>query len=335
MGLNIMKFHGILHLFRDIINLGVPKCVDTGANESHHKPTKYAAKLTQRDITVFEKQTARRVDEFHLLDLAVCELEGKNVYEYFCLDQLRGVPSDDKQDESFSDQVKTYGTQIEVFWDEEENEVSWNFPKNKNSCGWEVSITEYLYNLQVHMQHHGITKLDIRTEHKRNGQIFRGHPDFKKRGQWNDWATFDWGVYGQLPQEIWCFVDLTCLPANFSTNVGGSIVQRGVFAVVESAHFDCQPDGSPNSKSEMFIPLIKEVGSVDADGDIAERRFYLADVEAIVSPLCVVPDIGKNKLRYFQLKPRKEWPNLFTNWLMRPYKEDTEEMMEEEDSDME
>jgi hypothetical protein len=40
MGLNIFKFHAIVHLVQDILLYGVPKEVDTGANESHHKPTK-------------------------------------------------------------------------------------------------------------------------------------------------------------------------------------------------------------------------------------------------------------------------------------------------------
>ena len=62
MGFKIIKYHGILHLVDDILNFGVPLCVDTGTNESHHKITKVCAKLTQRDITVFEKQAAQRVE---------------------------------------------------------------------------------------------------------------------------------------------------------------------------------------------------------------------------------------------------------------------------------
>jgi len=38
MGLKLMKFHAIMHLFHDILQFGVPKDMDTGSNESHHKP---------------------------------------------------------------------------------------------------------------------------------------------------------------------------------------------------------------------------------------------------------------------------------------------------------
>ena len=40
MGLNVFKFHAIVHLVKDMLLYGVPMEVDTGANESHHKPTK-------------------------------------------------------------------------------------------------------------------------------------------------------------------------------------------------------------------------------------------------------------------------------------------------------
>ena len=45
MGLKIMKFHAILHLLQDMLLFGTPSEMDTGSNESHHKPSKYAAKL--------------------------------------------------------------------------------------------------------------------------------------------------------------------------------------------------------------------------------------------------------------------------------------------------
>ena len=84
MGLKLMKFHAIIHLVSDILLYGVPKEFDTGSNESHHKPTKYAAKLTQRKESTFNYQTATRVTEFLLIDLAMAEVDhGANVWEYF------------------------------------------------------------------------------------------------------------------------------------------------------------------------------------------------------------------------------------------------------------
>jgi hypothetical protein len=83
MGFKVMKFHAILHLAFDILMFGVPMNVDTGSNESHHKTTKVAAKLTQKDIKSFEKQTSNRCDDFHVLDLAMEEIHGRPLWDYF------------------------------------------------------------------------------------------------------------------------------------------------------------------------------------------------------------------------------------------------------------
>jgi hypothetical protein len=45
MGLKIFKFHAITHLVEDIILYGVPSEVDTGSNESHHKPSKHVRSI--------------------------------------------------------------------------------------------------------------------------------------------------------------------------------------------------------------------------------------------------------------------------------------------------
>ena len=76
MGLKLMKFHAMLHLAEDILLFGVPLEFDTSANKSHHKPSKYAAILTQRSHATFTYQTALCLVEFVLIDLALLELDG-------------------------------------------------------------------------------------------------------------------------------------------------------------------------------------------------------------------------------------------------------------------
>ena len=48
MGLKLVKFHNILHIVDNVTLYGVPLESDTSPNESHHIPTKQAAKLTQQ-----------------------------------------------------------------------------------------------------------------------------------------------------------------------------------------------------------------------------------------------------------------------------------------------
>jgi hypothetical protein len=111
MGLKLMKFHAILHLVEDIYLYGVPLEFDTSANESHHKSSKQAARLTQRSHSTFNVQTATRLTEFKLIDLAMLELdEGKVVWEYY--DGLEEEPSDESDDpEKESDEE---GDEMEV-----------------------------------------------------------------------------------------------------------------------------------------------------------------------------------------------------------------------------
>jgi hypothetical protein len=97
MGLKLMKFHAILHAVEDILLYGIPTKFDTGSNESHHKAGKQAVQLTQHDLDTFHFQTATRLVEFQLIDLAMCELEyGDVLWDYF-------VEYEDSDDESMDD----------------------------------------------------------------------------------------------------------------------------------------------------------------------------------------------------------------------------------------
>ena len=57
-GMKFVKYHGILHMIGDILLCGVPMEFDTGANESHHKQAKQAARVTQRKRSTFDIQVA-------------------------------------------------------------------------------------------------------------------------------------------------------------------------------------------------------------------------------------------------------------------------------------
>ena len=72
-----------MHIADDILNFGVPMEVDTGSNESAHKSEKTAAKLTQKCKERFDIQTAKRLEEVYLLDLAMEEMRGNKIWNYF------------------------------------------------------------------------------------------------------------------------------------------------------------------------------------------------------------------------------------------------------------
>ena len=147
MGLKLMKFHVVIHLFHDILQYGIPKEVDTGSNESHHKPMKGAAKNTQKHEATFTLQTATRMDELKLVMYATAELRGLQMSHYYhgvaapppeekkaragraasevsYLDASEGSHLDGEVAETASKDsdplpISTYGSRIKVFWDEE------------------------------------------------------------------------------------------------------------------------------------------------------------------------------------------------------------------------
>ena len=144
MGLKKMKFHGIIHYVMDILHFGVPMEFDTGSCESGHKRTKTAAKRTQKNPDHFNTQTCKRLDEFHLVDLAMEEINGCTMWDVHCLIDPEPLPTPP------NDEVVTGGTRIEVFFDEEDQENSWRFRGRVNSDGvpLQAEAIDFLCGLQ-------------------------------------------------------------------------------------------------------------------------------------------------------------------------------------------
>ena len=218
-----MKFHAILHLWTDIINFGVPKEYDTGSNESHHKPTKVAAKLTQKKAETFIFQTCTHLDEYLLIDLAMVELMGKKVWDYFLhhgeqedsdsdleMEQAPNVqgheppeappinaeqaPTDaEEQEPDVPISVHTGGSSIVVWQDPDvEDHIEALFfampgSLDKVNAGAKMNtlLLSWLVNLQDKL--YPVLQghnLTVLTEHKCDSQIFCGHPNFHGSGPW-------------------------------------------------------------------------------------------------------------------------------------------------------
>jgi hypothetical protein len=353
MGLKVMKFHAISHLVEDIRLYTTPSTYDTGANESHWKETKYAAILTQRKEALFSEQTAKRLTEFLTIDLAYEEIEtGATVWEHFDdvperknLDPEQMNMATESEDiyiqsgsqssnesgtnDSHSScsgiEIRTGGTRILVFEDSDNKNIA-SFEilgrsKHKNTTRWVTQTVEFLVGLQNQVCEHISQKdLPVLTEHKRGNIMFRGHPNHRGEGAWKDWAIMDWGHgWGKLPSRIWCFVDLRGLNPNApALQYGGTQLKQEVYAVVEVATYDATTDVG-GIQSDLFIPLTLEVGGIDTDASVTERKFYLADVDTIVEPCIVIPNIGDKPNAYLQVKPRRDWSKEFVSWLKDPH----------------
>lgn len=115
MGLKTNKYHAITHMMEDIVLYGVPMEFDTGANESHHKEAKRAARTTQRNRRTFNQQVGRRLYEDRIIDLASQEINhGHCNWHYY------GRPLDDSSFESSHDD-DSLGSDMEVSSDDDDS----------------------------------------------------------------------------------------------------------------------------------------------------------------------------------------------------------------------
>ena len=273
--------------------------------------------MTRRAANTFNFQTATRLIEFELLDPAMEEIEnGRVPWDYFTKDEW--ILAQNKANPEEDHQISTGEAGIEVFRDECNEPCFQLLTRSRfvSKTRWNTEVINFLLGLQDKVLDHIKTdSLRIQTCHYRNGQAFRGHPNFRGKGVWRDWVWVDWGGYGHLPCHIWCYVILEGMPkGQHALEHGGTPLKDGVFAVVETAVMD-EEDGSG---SELMSPATKEV-VLDAQGTVTSRSFYLADTEAFLDPACVIPDIGGAPNHYFVVKPRNQWANLFTKWVEEPH----------------
>jgi hypothetical protein len=337
MGFKVMKFHAIIHLAFDILMFGVPMNVDTGSNESHHKTTKVVAKLTQKDIKTFEKQTSNRCDDFHVLDLAMEEIAGRPLWEYYA--------GFDHQVIAEKEEVQTTGGMKMIVSLAENGMKVANVVtrmKGKENLLIDNHFIQFVYDLQEDLAHVLTTPLHICAEHSRGGQIFRSHPNFMGKGVWRDWVMIAWST-GDLPARLWGFVDLSSIPQGQSTLLRDTTtsVEQGVYAIIESCDY-VPPEEHPDAvSSDIFTEIQLETSLNNADGEVLQRKFYLVDVETFKAPLVVIPNIGATpKCRYLMMTPRSEWSEDFIAWVEMDHNIDNWEMQptdaeEEPDSEPE
>ena len=318
MGLRLVKYHAVVHLAHDILAFGVPKEFDTGSNESGHKPTKVAAMLTQKIGSLFDWQTEARLTEFLAIAMAMAEIEGRRLWLYF---EKQADPP--RKSVPAPQEIITGETTINIFG--HKNKPCYSVGTGKaatepSQVPWCDDLVGFLFGVKQQLakwtsKETSGGSFQIRSMHKRNGQIYRGHPNFRNSGQWKDWVLVDWGGDEPEPAHVWCFMAVSGLPVSKKKRNkhrerlqnGHTVMRNGVYAVAEIAAWSEKP-----LNSRLFRRLTMEMASNAAGSRSRRRRFYLISVEQFVGPCCVVPDLGsKNKRDFFQVKNRDNWASLF------------------------
>ena len=342
MGFKLVKFHAILHVAEDIKMFGVPMNVDTGSNESHHKLTKVAARLTQKDPSTFDEQTCRRLDDLHVLEMAAQEIDGNPLWQYESGYRKRSEvvrKSSREGQESVAEAPNNFtgGTKFQVVEVNKNGEVSLvpTLPGGKSTPAVtntkDTDLLRFINCIdQVLGPYTDEGTLTVHSEHSRKGVMFRSHPNYRKKGPWRDWVMIRWGGgHGDVPALIWGYITITKLDQlprkKFPSHLWGgtSVSTNGTYAIIESTIWTEQVEPDALFREVRLDCRWNWVGNVRQ----LHRKFLLVDVEAFKDPVVVIPNQG-TKDRYFVMTPRMQWSEQFMSWLEAPF----EQFPQEEDS---
>ena len=200
MGLKIMKYHGIMHMTQDMFHFGVPMDYDTGADESGHKPSKTAAKLTQKRKDTFDEQVAKRLSEVHVLALAMEETRNeRTLWDYY----KETISVQPRNSSELPEEQTLNGGRYECNF--EGGLSQWSQVSGGILGGHDDDVDgpfiRFVGELSLKVVEHGIINLQVRTVHERNGILYRGDVQYDG-GVWRDWEMVDWGPEGVLPNKI-------------------------------------------------------------------------------------------------------------------------------------
>ena len=306
-----IKFHFLIHLMQDMLDLG-PMCnTDSAPCESNHKVNaKDCAQHTQLRKETLPQQTSGRYVENQTISKA-----WKTVF---------GLEPADKGEEN--EVVATSGTGWLVYRRyKKEDDVSGRYKEDgtyqvrydwtgRQTAGRILVPNELLTFIDEYV----LGKLDTprvycATQHTRGGQIFRAHPNYHNR-PWNDHALFDWGG-GSIPElgRIMTFVCIDLLAHGETIEVNDAVVEEsGVYALIQTYRY-CNMEGKPYDNEEERLEDWEHDPSIvrrlkrrtDEDG---VPLLCLANVESIYDTATVVDNIGsKDGNDFLYLEKRSEW----------------------------
>lgn len=326
------NFHATKHVPDDMLMFGPARGVNTTSDEMHHKKDKKSALTTQKRPSTFDYQCAERAEDRRCIELGLLELAGKPKWDYFKgfnrpnqvkVDKIstkkRKLPVESPQKSNNTQNLT--GVRSVFTYDEKNEGYSYKVHssmKRKHKFEYPTEIVDFLSDLAEELVKHAAVlpqfdgDLTVYSEFLNDkGQRYRASPYFKGK-PWYDWAMSRVGEQIEgfeqrvVPVHIRCFVDLTFLPAANPTKY-----RPGLYLVCETTRLN--PDAAEINQSDLLVPFLK------IEGQESFNKLSILPIENIVSPVCVIPDLGHPTGRaYFRVRPLSEWSGLFQKWLNSP-----------------
>jgi hypothetical protein len=305
-GYNIPKMHGMTKMQEYIKLFGSGINFYGGPGESAHKQfIKIPGQRTQRRVSEFAKQTALQYynmlvskyasDECKLL-MSKCEqsdyIDKKKDVEQRKGDEDVNISLSGKYEFIVTDEV------IKTMKDERKLNVVWAYDDRKVKEGqkyrlcWElVTVLHRKFDWCACGQRvNGFTKAVIKS-HSGGETSFYAHPAFQGHA-WYDWALVHFEEQIGLGDTIESY---------YPSKILGFIEVDGKKeAVIQCSE---KPLEWNTVESNFFVAI-----TIGTDYNIS---FVTVPIDALVHPLCVLPDSGGNTNSYFVVLPKRNWSRYF------------------------
>ena len=316
-GVNIIKFHLLMHLSADILRHGPATCVDSSFGESHHKDEKALGLITQRNAVNYEKQVALQKEATTLLKRAQREISSQ------LPDQVAA-----SADSVISGGIKYYVTEDGIVVK----------PKRESRFNRARYLAPFVNPLLQDMTTKILVdvvlpiveeeRIEMPTFCKVGGVLFRADPcaiTKYDRGR-HDWVDIRWDDDdgGCVPGRIICFLKIKSL-----NDVPGHEVIRehvhspGLYAVIASLEqglydkpHDEQYDNFRVHQSTSLLYWGQVCMVRDNHGQDKHPDLYIVKVtsDTFGSPIIAIPyDIDDTRLEqdWLFIEPRHQWMTIF------------------------
>ena len=292
-GLNIPKFHGMLHHVWNLKRHGAFTNFDTTSLESNLKENgKYPASTAVKGAEVFQEQLGSRMTDSIVID-TICRKYIPDLYGAYksCtidpnVETVNGTsPIINRCATRFGMKVDTNSIKFDNIG------IHKNFPSKNMTCILKLFSTGDYSCL---------------TEIKIGDDLFRGHYCYRGKSSWNDYAFFQWNSVRHLvPGRIEFFLNIDTDENRMKVGVDTC----GVYALIQS----CIDDVSQFVEGSKMVK--KSYLETDTDG---ENVYRLICVNSISSTCFAIPNIGStNDKEILILQPPSTWGDIFVH---RKYK---------------
>ena len=316
MGLKILKFHQLLHLWWVIRLFSSLSNVDSGRNESHHKKKKELGDKTQKRIEFFDVQTSSK-EYTHDLFLKAMKKSNVKIPDMF---EMK-VTSKNVTDNGNNNNTRRCGSKFLLTFDYENKCVNPHWlsrSMKKKPCCFPINILRAIYT-KFDGYNHG--KIGFRMKHikcfteymiKDNNEesIIRACPNFRSERDWFDWVVVDWGsLYQELEAQVLIFMDIESIilekysPSITLTgmNIEHDLIEHELVALVHSCKFS-----ETNHYRRRSVSGSGYITNTLCHFRNMEDTYQLVSVEAIVGTCAVVVDSAQNNYPTFTPGMAKE-----------------------------